>query len=184
MRFYPDIKSISPSAFQLWHSSPSSFVKRYFEGEEFTSPYMDFGTQIHWEIEMGFRQVEKQWEDREMHLITEWEGYPLFGIIDSAGRENDVMHFVDYKTGSTAWTESKLKKDLKMEFYAFMFFQKYLTIDTCIGYIEWLKTVNFDIVGSEVVSCTYSRDAVCSKIAPMLSNMIDQVNNAYKNWLF
>jgi len=53
--------------------------------------------------------------EREKKILVDWEGIPIYSILDGYD-EDPIIH--EYKTGKTAWTQAKVDKDEQLTFYA------------------------------------------------------------------
>lgn len=140
--FYPDVKEyMSPSAFQSWMRSRSSFVKSYFEGERTPeTAAMKGGTMIHRLIEAGLLEAKLRYKHNEMELRHPADTFDTMGKPDSFEKKGKTAYFVDYKSGKANGWEAELPKDLKMLFTAWLVWNACGKPEKVEGAIEFFQT--------------------------------------------
>jgi hypothetical protein len=131
---------LSWSQIDLWQKNKNQYIERYFHrGRSLWTKELDFGRKIHKLIEDGMFKHR----DLIIHDIAEYEirvpifNVPILAKIDSF---NSVVNaFVDYKTGKTPWTQSKVQKHDQLVLYATAIkHQKGIIPPFC--HLIWLET--------------------------------------------
>lgn len=183
--FYPEKKvNLSPSSIEAWITNKSQFKSRYFENKSFTTHQMATGTEVHKEIEKGLVPVKKFFSKFEEKYKTDlsfiFEDLELFGIMDGY---DGKAEFVDYKTGKK-WTQDQVDQSVKQEIYAYMIFKNNPDMNEVIGSIEWVEVEDGQATGeTEVLSKKYRRDEVVTIWDERLPEIVQEVNEAYEQFL-
>lgn len=120
---------ISPSQLKTYLKSKKEYIKYYIKGENrFKTKYMDFGSDIHKAIELGYSDDEvlnmmitliPRLNAPEAQIQAEIGKVILNGIIDSYDSKNGII--IDYKTGKKDnWSQKIVEEDIQFKFYALM----------------------------------------------------------------
>lgn len=189
--FYPDVKEyMSPSAFQAWLRSRSSFVKSYFEGVRMNeTASMKAGTQTHRLIEAGLLEAKLRYKHNEATLEHVAGPFKTLGKPDSYEKKGKTAYFVDYKTGKANGWEDELPKDLKMLFTAWLVWKECGEPETVKGAIEFFQTTwnpeTREIEPlekeSETIHITYQAEQLKAFTEVIIREM-NAVNDFYIKW--
>ena len=141
---------LSISQINLWESDPSAYMKRYFLNiPDEPSPMMEFGKQFASDIEdyvkgeqrdfnfpPNFLQDIYLYPHVEYKLEHDFGEFKFLGYIDNASENFGIIR--DFKTGTAAWTQDRLKNSLQMMAYSLILFKQQSIIPTC--FIDYYKT--------------------------------------------
>jgi hypothetical protein len=191
--FYPDKKPhISPSAFALWHSSVTGFIKSYFRiRQTIETTAMKAGTKIHALIQGGFIQALNRFNCVEKELVVSLGGVKVLGRPDSheENSDNETVSFVDYKTGKEDhWSREELATDLKMRMTAWLVLQANPGAKNVRAIIEYIGT---EWNGTELVPTNEPHQCYeyiftwedLFGFQDIILNTVKQVNEAYEQFL-
>lgn len=186
---------MSPSALQAWKNQRSAFVKSYFEGEKTPeTAAMRTGTKIHRMIEMGLIPAKCVYGKSEDTITIELkDGVKFLGVPDDRDPEaiDDIVRFVDYKTGKANEWKEKLPTDIKMKATAWLVWKATGEPSLVQGHIEYIATewdpIEKDIVPiegreTELISITYTASEL-RDFTQVILKAIDEVNEFYTKWL-
>lgn len=137
---------MSSSQMELWKKNPERYKSEYFErGKKLRTRYLEFGSGVHAMIEDGtyIEQLPhlRVYPERELEIRAEIEGVSCFSYIDGNDPVNN--EFGDYKTGKTAWTQSRLQKSEQMLFYAVILRNRTGKIPDRCG-LHWIETYDHE----------------------------------------
>jgi len=141
---------LSISQINLWESDPSAYMKKYFLNiPDEPSPMMEFGKQFASDIEdyvkgeqrdfnfpPNFLQDIYLYPHVEYKLEHDFGEFKFLGYIDNASENFGIIR--DFKTGTAAWTQDRLKNSLQMMAYSLILFKQQSIIPTC--FIDYYKT--------------------------------------------
>ena len=138
---------ISFSQYTLFISSPKAYYEKYGEGKvSHGTKYQSFGKRLMEDLEFGTEikgiptplknLVKSGIVEYEMTVESKHIEKDLFGIVDVI--QENYSHFSEIKTGKHPWTESKVKKDEQMLFYALMINLKHKIIP--VADLVWAET--------------------------------------------
>jgi len=141
---------LSISQINLWESDPSAYMKRYFLNiPDAPSQMMEFGKQFASDIEdyvkgekrdfnfpPNFLQDIYLYPHVEYKLEHNFGEFKFLGYIDNASENFGIIR--DFKTGTAAWTQDRLKNSLQMMAYSLILFKQQTIIPTC--FIDYYKT--------------------------------------------
>jgi len=203
--FYPDKKEgLSPSALQAWIENRSSFIKSYFLEERIQdTAAMSAGKKIHKLIEAGLMPAKKVFTVSEKEIRIELApGKVIRGFPDSHEElteeeiaeqkgTNNLIEFVDYKSGKANGWEEKLGTDIKMKATAWLVWMKNDKPAQVRGYIEYFATqwdadtreiVPIEGVESELVETVY-RYGELDEFTDVILKAFKEINEFYLKWL-
>jgi len=203
--FYPGKKEgLSPSAIQAWIENRSSFIKSYFlEDRIQDTAAMSAGKKIHKLIEAGLMPAKKVFTVSEKEIRIElapgrvMRGFPDSHeelteeeIADQKGT-NNLIEFVDYKSGKANEWEQKLGTDIKMKATAWLVWMKNDKPANVRGYIEYFATqwdpetreiVPIEGVDSELIETVYSYGEL-DEFTEVILKAFKDINEFYIKWL-
>ena len=118
------------SQYSLWKSSKLQFYKRYGLGEEGPRlPQFDKGKEFadfretgelpHWVDDPLIETVNKaipRVGQSELKLQPKWGEVSLLSYIDEC--QDDLKHFLEFKTGKIPWDQTKVNNHEQLDFYA------------------------------------------------------------------
>lgn len=143
---------LSWSALQLFESSETKYARKYFEKKDDTwsNDYMTFGKRFATAKETGDCQGDPMLEfamnavpsygnpeyKLESELKTPYGAIKLLSFLDDF--HPDLCKILEYKTGTTPWTQAKVQKHGQLHFYA-------VSVNTSIGLnpeqtLVWIQT--------------------------------------------
>lgn len=172
----------SYSQFALWITSPKEFYRRYVLGEpSFSNKYMRLGSEFMKALEYDeyerfsvIKDVPKL-EQFERHL--EWSikvgevDVKLVGIVDSIS--DDMLQFVEYKTGKYPWTQELVDYNDQILWYAYLIYKCKRVIPTAVLiHIETSEdTGSLDFTGNVY---SYVRKQITARDLTNFENRIKQ----------
>ena len=118
---------------------------------------------------------------REKEFRVDWEGIPILGSLDGFDEEPLTIH--EYKTGKTAWNQSKVDKAEQLTFYALFIWLTYKKLPEKI-YLYWIKTDDNGLTGEIKVFETQRSMKDFIKLYPKLKKAwigIEEIINNYLN---
>lgn len=123
---------ISWSQLNLFESSESRYIRKYFYGEdiEYRNDFMDFGKRFATAKETGDPQgdmmldfaikavptFEKDEYEFIVNFETEYGVIPILCKLDSFSIK--LIQNIEYKTGKTVWTQARVNKSGQLLFYS------------------------------------------------------------------
>lgn len=150
-------KHLSWSALELWEKDPREYMRVYFEGgERFTNAAMSYGSKFARAVETGDAGGDEILNFAALsvpkHAVPECRLYaemkttegrlPLLGFADSACY-NPADGLIEYKTGATKWTQSRVDAHGQLTFYALIVYLRSQTLISDIKLV-WLPTEKID----------------------------------------
>jgi hypothetical protein len=141
---------LSVSQINLWETDQTAYMKRYFLNiDDESSPMLTFGKQFATDIEDYSKGEQREFNfppnflenillyPRVEHKLEHHFGNFMFlGYIDNASQDFNIIR--DFKTGTAAWTQERLKNSLQMKAYSLILFQQDGILPTC--FIDYYKT--------------------------------------------
>lgn len=116
-------RPLSWSAISSFEYDPDQWYKRYILGEkEKGSKEMEFGKLVGQKLafEPTFLPEVPRLPIFEHRLLTNYNGIPLVGYIDSLSLDHRILY--EYKTSKTPWTQRKVDLHGQITFYALMLY--------------------------------------------------------------
>lgn len=103
----------------MWIKNPKQFVEVYFKGnrKDLNTPAINFGKLIADKLEAG-EFVHKDliiYDEKDISCFTEMGGVNF--IYKRDGSCSKTHSFVEYKTGTFAWTQSMVNNAMQLDFY-------------------------------------------------------------------
>lgn len=131
----------------LVERSPKLYVKKYFEGEDFTNAGMILGKQLaealEDDIESDIPIIEQAriflvaYPKKEYELKVKVDGLVLLGKPDTY--DPWAKRFREYKSGKTPWTQKKVDNCDQITFYAMLTYFKYKKLPKEM-HLDWINT--------------------------------------------
>ena len=140
---------ISWSQYFLWLSSPKRYIEHYIYGEDgYDSDSMRLGKKMAERMELDeetdYPDIEQvamfmpKSPKREYEIEVNFEGIPLYGILDGFNPLSNKKIIREMKTGKK-WTQSMADKSGQLTFYTILVFAKYGKLPDKI-YLDWAPT--------------------------------------------
>jgi hypothetical protein len=123
---------LSYSSLILFERSPDAWVRRYIYGETFTSPAMEFGSEIAEGLAAEstdnpavehLRTFLPSYPETEFPIEAKYRGVPLFGRLDQF--DPNALDIGEVKTGRTPWTQARVDRHDQFDFYDLLVWLRY-----------------------------------------------------------
>lgn len=154
---------LSSSACDLWEQNQEQFRRKYYDGEDgFRTVYTEFGKSFAKEIENNPEKFPNIPKYKIPEFPIKWviDGVPVLGFVDSFCPDN--ISVIEYKTavktGTSPWTNVKVRKWKQLPFYSMCLEQMFGRVDPVIKLIvlhtEWQENVNEQVFGDKTFTKT------------------------------
>lgn len=131
---------LSYSAIELWRKNPDGYRQKYYYNiEQPVTPELSFGKKIAELLEVGDASMAhiKRYPVSEQKIDCIIDDVPIFGFIDSFDPNTNA--FLEYKTGKTPWTKSRVEGHLQLDIYSVCIEQIFgSVVDECE--LIWMET--------------------------------------------
>lgn len=185
---------LSYSQWSLWKKNKDRYIKEYFENsDKLNTKYLRFGSEFAKTLEVqhgsAYFPELKTHDSSEHEIICEIRGVPIIAYIDSYNTKLNI--FDEYKTGKTAWTESKVQKHEQLPFYATVLKAKYGTMpEYCT--LRWFETKDGEQEGlcNDVEFTGYDKsfkrefdEREITRIEESIEKVAYEISESYKQYL-
>lgn len=189
---------ISWSQLNLWETSRSQYIKRYFENESmFETKELKFGKNFSEIVEeqnfFGASEKEKAIFSRltvhnktEVELNANIDGINLIGFLDTAEVKADkVLKFREYKTGKVEWTNKRATQHGQLYFYSLMVRENTGKLPESV-YLDWIPTQENENRIEFTGSIKSFRVKVTEKNVQLMKERIkkvaSEISEAFERW--
>lgn len=175
-------KYLSWSQLSTWEKSPDEYYRKYVLGEKDSSIYMDFGSKVAEDFELGFSDdigissamiFIPDFVKREYKIRAKCGDIPLLAKLD--GFDPKTKRIDEIKTGTAPWTQKRADEWGQLTFYAYTVYLKYKTLPGAL-WLHWAQTKR---VGDEIEMTGYVKSFETKRIMADLIKMHSRITTAW-----
>lgn len=132
---------LSYSAMSMWIKNKKGFEENYFKGnrKDLNTPAINFGKKIADQLEAGedIGIPLTVYDSRDVAMFTTFGGVRFIYKCD--GFDPKTKSFVEYKTGTFAWTQSMVNNAMQLKFYTACIYNEFGVLPKRVQ-LQWMPT--------------------------------------------